>query len=73
MFWCLYLLKLWITLCSGCYNDIEIKVTNFNNEEKGTTVLAGDVFDVPIRKDIVHRVVVWQLAKRRQVMRQTFD
>lgn len=30
-------------------------------------VLAGDVFDVPIRKDIVHRVVRWQLAKRRQV------
>eukprot|EP00250_Pteridium_aquilinum_P007939 c17545_g1_i1 orf=105-1076(+) len=50
----------------GCYNDIEMKVTNFNNEDKGTTLLAGDVFDVPIRRDIVHRVVVWQLAKRRQ-------
>lgn len=31
-------------------------------------VLAGDVFDVPIRKDIVHRVVRWQLAKRQQVI-----
>lgn len=50
----------------GCYNDIEMKVTNFNNEDKCTTLLAGDVFDVPIRRDIVHRVVVWQLAKRRQ-------
>lgn len=30
-------------------------------------VLAGDVFDVPIRKDIIHRVVRWQLAKRQQV------
>ncbi|KAI5060322.1 hypothetical protein GOP47_0024742 [Adiantum capillus-veneris] len=50
----------------GCYNDIEMKVTNFNNEDKGTALLAGDVFDVPIRRDIVHRVVVWQLAKRRQ-------
>ncbi|CAO2142146.1 unnamed protein product [Urochloa humidicola] len=29
-------------------------------------VLDGDVFDVPIRKDIVHRVVRWQLAKRQQ-------
>ncbi|XP_074581913.1 uncharacterized protein LOC141838361 [Curcuma longa] len=29
-------------------------------------VLAGDVFDVPIRKDIVQRVVRWQLAKRQQ-------
>ncbi|KAF3657809.1 50S ribosomal protein L4 [Capsicum annuum] len=28
--------------------------------------LAGDVFDVPIRKDIIHRVVRWQLAKRQQ-------
>lgn len=50
----------------GCYNDIEMKVTNFSTEDKGTALLAGDVFDVPIRRDIVHRVVVWQLAKRRQ-------
>ena len=33
-------------------------------------VLDGDVFDVPIRKDIVHRVVRWQLAKRQQVDQQ---
>lgn len=44
-----------------------IPVTNFNNEDKGFMVLAGDVFDVPIRKDIIHRVVRWQLAKRQQV------
>lgn len=37
-----------------------------HNEDKGTIVLAGDVFDVPIRKDIIHRVVRWQLAKRQQ-------
>lgn len=43
-------------------------MTNFHNEDKGFMVLAGDVFDVPIRKDIVHRVVLWQLAKRRQVV-----
>ena len=35
-----------------------------HNEDKGTIVLVGDVFDVPIRKDIIHRVVSWQLAKR---------
>ncbi|KAL8549007.1 hypothetical protein ACS0TY_008043 [Phlomoides rotata] len=34
--------------------------------DKGLMVLAGDVFDVPIRKDIIHRVVRWQLAKRQQ-------
>ncbi|OVA03434.1 Ribosomal protein L4/L1e [Macleaya cordata] len=50
----------------GCYEDLVIPVTNFHNEDKGYMVLAGDVFDVPIRKDIVHRVVRWQLAKRRQ-------
>ncbi|KAF8410773.1 hypothetical protein HHK36_003310 [Tetracentron sinense] len=50
----------------GCYEDLIIPVTNFHNEDKGLMVLAGDVFDVPIRKDIVHRVVRWQLAKRQQ-------
>ncbi|XP_042515767.1 50S ribosomal protein L4 [Macadamia integrifolia] len=50
----------------GCYEDLVIPVTNFLNEDKGFMVLSGDVFDVPIRKDIVHRVVRWQLAKRQQ-------
>ncbi|RVX08113.1 50S ribosomal protein L4 [Vitis vinifera] len=50
----------------GHYQDLVIPVTNFHNEDKGFMVLAGDVFDVPIRKDIVHRVVRWQLAKRQQ-------
>ncbi|RLM59161.1 hypothetical protein C2845_PM18G09710 [Panicum miliaceum] len=35
----------------GQYEDLVARVTNFHNEDK------GDVFDVPIRKDIVHRVV----------------
>lgn len=50
----------------GLYEDLIIPVTNFHNEDKGLMVLAGDVFDVPIRKDIIHRVVRWQLAKRQQ-------
>ncbi|CAN8257581.1 unnamed protein product [Cochlearia groenlandica] len=50
----------------GQYQDLVIPVTNFQNEEKGFMVLAGDVFDVPIRKDIIHNVVKWQLAKRQQ-------
>ncbi|XP_027148605.1 uncharacterized protein LOC113749137 [Coffea eugenioides] len=50
----------------GLCQDLVIPVTNFSNEDKGLMVLAGDVFDVPIRKDIVHRVVRWQLAKRQQ-------
>lgn len=52
----------------GYSQDLVIPVTNFHNEDKGFMVLAGDVFDVPIRKDIVHRVVRWQLAKRQQVL-----
>ncbi|KAK7266017.1 hypothetical protein RIF29_18656 [Crotalaria pallida] len=50
----------------GRYQDLLIPVTNFHNEDKGFMVLAGDVFDLPIRKDIIHRVVRWQLAKRQQ-------
>uniref|UniRef100_M4EQN6 Large ribosomal subunit protein uL4m n=1 Tax=Brassica campestris TaxID=3711 RepID=M4EQN6_BRACM len=50
----------------GQYQDLVIPVTNFQNEDKGFMVLAGDVFDVPIRKDIIHHVVRWQLAKRQQ-------
>lgn len=50
----------------GLYQDLVIPVKNFQNDNKGFMVLAGDVFDVPIRKDIIHRVVRWQLAKRQQ-------
>lgn len=50
----------------GQLQDLVIPVTNFQNEDKGLMVLAGDVFDLPIRKDIIHRVVRWQLAKRQQ-------
>ncbi|KAL3845402.1 hypothetical protein ACJIZ3_002805 [Penstemon smallii] len=50
----------------GLLEDLVIPVTNFHDEDKGFMVLAGDVFDVPIRKDIIHRVVRWQLAKRQQ-------
>ncbi|KAF4392615.1 hypothetical protein F8388_003035 [Cannabis sativa] len=50
----------------GLYQDLIIPVTNFHNEDKGFMVLDGEVFDVPIRKDIIHRVVLWQLAKRQQ-------
>lgn len=52
----------------GLCQDLVIPVTNFRNEDKGYMVLAGDVFDLPIRKDIVHRVVLWQRAKRQQVL-----
>lgn len=66
----LYVSLLWLinyVASLGLYQDLMIPVTNFQNEDKGFMLLAGDVFDVPIRKDIIHRVVRWQLAKRQQV------
>ncbi|KAK7332365.1 hypothetical protein VNO80_29116 [Phaseolus coccineus] len=55
----------------GLCQDLLIPVTNFHNEDKGFMVLHGDVFYLPIRKDIIHRVVRWQLAKRQQGTRST--
>ncbi|CAH8314693.1 unnamed protein product [Eruca vesicaria subsp. sativa] len=52
----------------GQHQDLVIPVTNFQNEDKGFMVLAGDVFDVPIRKDIIRHIVRWQLAKRQQCL-----
>ena len=39
----------------------------------GEAQLPGRIFDVPLRRDIVHRVVIWQLAKRRQGTAKTKD
>lgn len=39
----------------------------------GSYELGADVFGVPIRRDILHRVVRWQLAKRQQVSCQEFS
>ena len=40
-------------------------VTSLDNAKKGTIELDAAIFDVPARADILHRVVKWQLAKRR--------
>lgn len=60
------MVNFWVDVVGLC-QDLVIPVTNFLDEDKGFMALAGDVFDVPIRKDIIHRVVRWQLAKRQQV------
>lgn len=44
----------------------EVPLFNLSNEQVGTIKLKRDIFEVPIRTDIIHRVVVWQLAKRRK-------
>ena len=44
---------------------MKLTVRNLDNQEVGDIDLADDVFDLPIRRDILARVVNWQLAKRR--------
>ena len=44
---------------------MKLTVHNLGNEEVGEIELADEVFGLPIRRDILARVVNWQLAKRR--------
>jgi large subunit ribosomal protein L4 len=44
---------------------MKLKVHSLDNKEVGDIELADDVFGVPIRRDILARVVNWQLSKRR--------
>lgn len=45
----------------------EIPVINLANEEVENIQILRSFVEAPIRTDILQRVVVWQLAKRRQV------
>ena len=44
---------------------MKLTVRNLDNEEVGDIELADEVFGVKVRRDILARVVNWQLAKRR--------
>jgi large subunit ribosomal protein L4 len=44
---------------------MQVQVKNLAAEEVGSLELSDAIFGVEIRTDILHRVVVWQLAKRR--------
>src|SRR3982751_5871941 len=44
---------------------MKLTVRNLDNQEVGEIELADDVFGLPVRGDILARVVNWQLAKRR--------
>ena len=48
-------------------NGAIVPVFNLDNEEVGQYTLPQSIFGVDVRKDILHRVVRWQLAKRQQV------
>ena len=40
-------------------------VLNWKKEKVGTVELSKEVFEIEVRKEILHEVVQWQLAKRR--------
>jgi len=44
---------------------MELKVKNWDNAEVGALEVSDAVFGADVRPDILHRVVNWQLAKRR--------
>jgi large subunit ribosomal protein L4 len=50
---------------------MKLVVRNLDNEEVGDIELAESVFGLPVRRDILARVVNWQLAKRRAGTHQT--
>jgi large subunit ribosomal protein L4 len=44
---------------------MELKVTTIDGKEAGSVTLSDTIFGLEPRTDIIHRCVVWQLAKRR--------
>ena len=45
---------------------MEAKVTTLDAGDAGTVTLNDEIFGLDPRRDILHRVVTWQLAKRQQ-------
>jgi large subunit ribosomal protein L4 len=43
---------------------MKAKVITLDNKEVGEIILSEEIFGLSLRKDILHRVVNWQLAKR---------
>ena len=44
---------------------MELKMLSLDGKESGSVTLNKDIFGLEPRPDIIHRCVVWQLAKRR--------
>ena len=55
----------------GTGQDVTVPLFDIDKNKIGSYTLPGDIFDVPIRIDILHRVVRWQLAKRQQGTHKT--
>src|SRR6478735_5763902 len=53
-------------------SEMKLKVTSLENKESGDIDLADEVFGLPVvRRDILARVINWQLAKRRSGTHKT--
>jgi large subunit ribosomal protein L4 len=50
---------------------MKIEVTSLDNTKSGEIELSDAIFAVPVRRDLLARVVNWQLAKRRAGTHQT--
>ena len=50
---------------------MQIEVTTLDQGKAGSIELSPAVFEQPVRADILHQVVRWQLAKRRQGTHKT--
>jgi large subunit ribosomal protein L4 len=50
---------------------MEVAITTLDQREAGTIELSPAVFGQPLRSDILHQVVRWQLAKRRRGTHKT--
>src|SRR6202050_2955481 len=51
---------------AGRVRDMEIKVTTLDGKEAGSVTLSDAIFGLEPRTDIIHRCVIWQLAKRQR-------
>jgi large subunit ribosomal protein L4 len=45
--------------------DMEMKIMSLDGNADESVTLSDDIFGLEPRKDLIHRYVVWQLAKRR--------
>ena len=44
---------------------MELKVTSLDGKESGSVTVSDAIFGLEPRADIIHRCIIWQLAKRR--------
>jgi len=52
---------------------MKVSLHNLKGEETGTIILPKELFEVPLNSDLVHQVVVSQMANRRKSISKTKD